>query len=361
MKKIISYLSILGIVLFVTLISFNPVYASGVDYTVQPQSSDKQVDPALTYFDLRLEPKANDKLNVVVKNSSDHEITVYTSVDVTSTNSNGVVEYKNSKNFQHIQLKNNLSKIIQPDVKEIKLNAKESKIVSYTVKMPENEFDGVLAGGINFIQKNSDDKDEENKNGMAVKNEYGYTIAVVLHGKNKITKNNVTLSKITPNQINGRNGIKIPIQNESAAFLNKVQVKAVIYTKGTGEKKYETNVSGAQIAPNSVYDFDLSLNEKKLEPGKYTAKVTVLSKKQKWAFTQDFTIKKEVSQKLNEKAVVKADDSYTLYIIIGIILFVLLLVLCIYLFIRKNREIKRLNNQLENKRKEKLSDEDNIF
>lgn len=352
MKSFIKFIFGMMLILL-SVVSFQNIsFASSVDYSVQPIPAEFQQNKNVTYFDLQINPNENKKIYVDVKNSSDKAIKIDTFIDKATTNSNGVVEYKNSSKFESIDLKYDISKIIKPEMNNITLAAHETKRVAYEIKMPSENFDGQIVGGVNFIQNDpeTEKNSEADKSSMAVKNQYAYTISVVLHGKRDLDKNNVELGKIKADQINGRNSIQIPIQNKTAAFLNKVEVDATIKNANDDSTVYQDKKVGGQIAPNSVYKFELGTASKKLEPGNYVASVKIVSKEQKWNFEKKFSIKAAESNKLNKNAVIKKSDNKFIYVILGITVLLLVMIVVIYKFYKKNKEIKELNNQLRNDR-----------
>ncbi|EGO2739272.1 DUF916 and DUF3324 domain-containing protein [Enterococcus faecalis] len=349
MKNIVKVLFSLVMLVFIIVIGEQDSFASGVDYSIQVNPSEHQKNKDVSYFDLQLEPNSEDNLMVTVKNISNHEITIDTYVDKTTTNSNGVVEYKNSKNFKNIKLVNDITKIIKPDVTKIELNPGEEKQVNFKVTMPEQAFSGVIAGGLNFVQQPMEDK-STSKSSMAVKNQYAYTIAVVLNGDKEIKKNDVSLGEISADQINGRNSIKIPIENASPAFLNKVIVDAQVFSKDSKKVVYSDKKENGQMAPNSVYNYELSTKDKKLVPGEYIAQVTIISKDQKWSFNKTFKIDKKESKSLNKKAVKHKKSMKNIYISIAVMMLIIILVL-VWIYMKnnakKNEKIRQLNRQLE--------------
>ena len=353
-KILLSFGLLLGISSGI-IINGSTVNASEVGYSVIPQPSEKQLDTKNTYYDLKLSPGESDLLKVTVKNNSDKEITIDASVDRATTNSNGVVEYKNSDKHQSVALKNDLNDLVKVSDNKIKLEPNEAKDVTFQVTQPKEIYDGVIAGGINFTQEDTDDtENSSSKSSMAIHNQYSYSIALVLHGEKELTKHEVTGGDVEVKQSNGRNNIYFPINNETAAFLNKVNVTGEVSKKGDNKAVYSEKMKDAQVAPNSSYEYPIGTNQTELRPGKYTAKVSVESKGEKWSFTKDFEITKEKAKDLNETAVIKKKD-YTLYILIGagIVLLILLLVFVLWYAKRKNKEIEELKNiyQEENEKK----------
>lgn len=319
------------------------VQAADVGYSVIPQPSPKQVDPKNTYYDLKLAPDEEEALVVTVKNNSDKELTIEVDVDKATTNSNGVVEYKNSDQHQSAKLTYDLAKLVTASTKEVKLGPDQAQDVTFKVRQPKEGFAGVIAGGINFTQETTETEASAAKSSVAIRNQYSYSIALVLHGEQDLSKHEVTAGAVKVDQANGRNKIYFPIANETAAFLNKVNVTGEVFKKGESQALFSEKVTDAQVAPNSIYEYPIGTKETPLVPGQYTAKIAVESKGEKWSFTKDFEITKEQSQTLNETAIIQKPD-YSMYITIGAGIGVLLVfvILVVWYIRKKNQEIAEL-------------------
>ena len=315
-----------------------------VGFEVEPVASSYQVNSKVSYFDLKLKPGQKTNIAVKVKNTSGKALTINTSAATATTNINGVVEYKEVKADKSIDLPANLSKLMTTKTPKIKLKKGETKTVTYQVKMPKKAFSGQLAGGISFLKKADKAK---SKSAMGVKNQYSYTIAVVLHGKKDLTKNKLTLGQVKASQNNGRNAISLAFENHTAAFLNQVKTNVKIYHRNGSKVVYHQTNAHEQIAPNSIYKFPLQVGDTALKPGKYTAKIKVTSKKQHWEFTRNFTITAAEADKLNQNATIQ-HHNWWLWIGLALLLLLLILLLIWYLR-RKQKRIKELEKQLEDK------------
>lgn len=318
--------------------------ANSVGFEIAPVPSKYQAGKATGYYDLKLKPGQTVKLAVKVKNTSTQAITVDTGIATATTNSNGVVEYQATTTGKNIDLPANASQLITTPSDKVTLAKGTSKVVNFKVKMPIHKYDGVLVGGVSFLRKAAK---QPNKSAMAIKNQYAYSIAVVLHGDHSLTKNRLTLGKIEATQVNGYNQISLALENRTAAFLNQVKTDVKIYNRGGDTVRYKQVNQHGQIAPNSVYNLPLRVGREALKAGKYTAKVTVTSKKQHWTFTKDFEITSDRAKKLNKTAIIEDHINWWLWIGLGL-LAILLLLIAWYIH-RKQQKIKRLEAQLKDK------------
>lgn len=336
-----------GVGLLIGLASFSwcqRVSANTVGFEVAPVASKYQVDKAVAYYDLKLAPNQMITLAVKVTNTSTQAIVVHTSIAPATTNPNGVVEYQATAAGKNIDLPADTSQLITTAEDKITLAKGTSKIVTFKVKMPARKYNGVVVGGLSFLKKAAK---QQRKSAMAIKNQYAYSVAVVLHGDRALTKNKLTLGKIDATQNNGYNQISLALQNRTAAFLNQVKTDVQIYRRGSQKVRYKQVNEHGQMAPNSVYDLPLRVGRDALKPGYYTAKLAVTSKKQHWTFTKDFEITRNRANQLNKTAVIEHHTNWWLWFSLGLL--VILLLLIAWYIHRKQQKIKQLEAQLKDK------------
>ncbi|OJG74743.1 hypothetical protein RV12_GL002160 [Enterococcus quebecensis] len=325
------------------------VWAQDAGYEVKAVPSTKQVDETKTYFDLRLTPKETHTIKAKVTNRSDQEQIIHTQVKTATTNTNGVVEYINSDKNQSINLPYDLSKLVKTNTQKITLAPHESTEVEYTITMPEKDFSGILSGGIVFTSENTEEPEKTTAD-VAIKNQFGYVIALVLHGNKEVTPN-LELSKVSLGQVNNRNVVFAHLANPNAAYLNRMNVNVKITKKNTDKILYETSKSELQMAPNSVFNYPVSLQETEFKPGKYLLAIHAESKGKAWDFEKEFEIKAKEAQTLNDKAYIHRDkDKYVLYLVIFLVLLVLIILFMIYR--KRQQKIKALEEQVEELKKQ---------
>lgn len=318
--------------------------ANTVGFEVAPVVSKYQVDKAVSYYDLQLKPSQTTTLAVKVTNTSMQAITVHTGVAAATTNPNGVVEYQATTAGKNIDLPADVRQVVTATSDKLTLAKGASQLVMFKVKMPAKKYDGVVVGGLSFLKKAPQ---QSQKSAMAIKNQYAYSVAVVLHGDRPLTKNRLTLGKIEAAQNNGYNLISLAVQNRTAAFLNQVETDVKIYRRGGHQVRYKQVKQHEQLAPNSIYSLPLRIGRDALKPGKYTAELAVTSKKQHWTFKKDFDITRDRAKKLNKTAVIEHNVNWWLWLSLGLL--ILLLLLIAWYIHRKQQKIKRLEAQLKDR------------
>ena len=351
---------IVGILL--SVVSFylleQPVQASQLNFSVTTIPAESQIDQENTYFDLVLPKGKSEKIEVELKNSTENEVEIGIAVNSTTTNSNVSVEYGENDLEKDESLDHDISDYVNyPDT--VVLEPESSKVVSFEVTMPDELFDGVMAGGITFeeiLPENSEIGDGE---GLSIQNEYSYVVALLIRQNLNSVTPNLNLKKVKADQINARNVISALLQNDQKTYINQVVISTQITKQGSSDVLYQEEKTSLQIAPNSHFYFPTALNGNNLEAGDYHLAVEVygdpsddgeyiyktegekLSFAYYWEFEKDFTIEKNIAKDLNKKDVSLKKDTSSFYpIVIGILV---LMVIILAILLVRNRKSSAKN------------------
>nr|WP_149023633.1 DUF916 domain-containing protein [Listeria rocourtiae] len=154
MKKVMLLLALPTMLIGVLFHPLSPEAAA--NFSVTTVIPDNQIDKSKTYFDLRMKPGQKQDLEVVLKNDTDKEITVETNANTAVTNDNGIVDYSQTNPKLDKSLKIPFSSIATME-DEVVLPANSSKTIKVAVTMPDTAFDGIILGGLQFIEKEDPD------------------------------------------------------------------------------------------------------------------------------------------------------------------------------------------------------------
>lgn len=344
MKKKTSFLFFLGLILLFS--GFKTVSAAEMKFSVQAVIPDNQVDKSQSYFDLRMKAGEAQDLLVDMRNDTSEDVTVEVTPNTAITNQNGIVEYNDTKTERDSSLKTGFKDIATTE-KEVTVPAKSTKQLKVHVQMPKEEYSGTILGGIYFSEKDKDkteDKDEEAQ-GSQIVNKYAYVIGVQLTENDTAVQPELRMNTVQAQQINYRNVITANIQNYESAILKDLKIEGKVYEKGGSEVLYSEVKEDLRMAPNSNFDFAISLDNKPFKAGKYTFKGVGKSGDKEWTFEKDFEIKWEESRKYNKEAV-SLEKNYTwVYLLVGVIVFSILLIIILIL-------LKKLKNNKEGQENE---------
>lgn len=349
LKLVLTTLLLLLGMKIITNQNIQSVQASTVDFGISPVKSNKQVNTSLSYFDLLLKPNEQTDIKVKVSNNSDHVIHVDTYAASATTSDTGSVVYGKSDAKSDSSLSNNMKDIATTTTPTVTLQPKSTQVVNYHVKMPATPIDGMLVGGVNFVERLSDIK-QKAKGSMGVKNQYAFSEAIVLHGQTENVKGDLKLKGVDIGQVNYRNVFTSTLRNPNANFINQLNLTQKIYQYGSKKVLYKTSGKMLQIAPNSVFKWGTSLNGDKFKPGKYTLVVDANTKDRTWHFKKDFNIKNNDAKKYNKKDVTIKPDHTWLYVGIGIAILIILLIIWRFISHRNKKhheEIEAMHMKLE--------------
>ncbi|MFF2459738.1 DUF916 and DUF3324 domain-containing protein [Peribacillus simplex] len=326
--------------------------AAEFNFAVETVIPKNQVDKKKTYFDLMMKPGQKQVLEINLRNDTENDVNINPLIHSATTNLNGVVEYGENDIESDSTLLYKMEDIVKTE-EEIIIPAKGNYKVKMDVVMPKEDLDGVLAGGIILQEKTegTGDKQKENENnkGLSIENEFAYVVAILLRENENEVKPEIQLNDVFPDQINARNVINANIQNIMPMYMNQMTVKAKVTKKGDSQVMYESNKEGMQMAPNSNFDYPISLHGERLEAGEYTLEMTAASMGEEWHWKRNFKIDGGLAKKLNDSDVSIQKDYTWLYVIIGGIVILLALILCVIFMRRKKKENDENEEQIANK------------
>ncbi|WP_301389725.1 DUF916 and DUF3324 domain-containing protein [Enterococcus entomosocium] len=340
-KRAAWFAAILAVLLFMF-----PLLAQAeegtLNFYVTPEFPESQVEGSKSYFDLNLEAGETETLSLKVQNASSDPIQVQVTPHTAYTNVHGVVEYGKDAQEPDTSLQYSLNELIDPSG-VIELAGNETKTITVPLHMPEETFEGFLAGGLRITEvKEEPEESATDEEGVAIKNEFAYVVGVVVSNSRNSVQADLKLLDVFADQLNYRNVISAKIQNFTPTFVNRMAVEATVQRVGEDEVLYEASEEMMQMAPNSNFDFPISLEGDRFQSGEYVLKLKTTSGEEEWSWEQTFTIEAGEARSLN-RADVTIDTSLNWWMIGSIILSILLLGVILYLLIQKKKA--RANEQ----------------
>jgi len=313
MKKKFRILQILGLLLL-----FVPKTAeAAMRFGIRGVLPENQVGQGHDFFHLLLEPSEIQEIEIILTNETDEEITALIDIVTATTNPNGLVEYAWRDVEQDSSLLFPMEDIVTgPDT--VLLPIDEPISVFLTITMPSKSLEGVLAGGITFMEV--DTEEEEVAEGMTILNRFAFTQAIILRNSTQGVPAEFVLNEIVPTQQGMRTHISGNIQNTSPRFVNQVRAEAFVTVYGEDEVLFENIMESVQFAPNSNFDFMIPMDGERLNPGRFTWHMTLSTENDTWKFQSDFEIESETARHFNEQDISIQPESrnwLTISLIIG--------------------------------------------
>lgn len=311
-----------------------------------PMFPESQVDEGKGYYDLNLAPNEQETLQLEIGNTSSEPIRVQVTAHTAFTNVLGKVEYGSEASAPDPTLVHSLADLIEPSGM-IELAGSESKIIELPLHMPAEAFEGFLAGGLRIAEYKEDDEENEEPEGegVAIKNEFAYVIGVVVSNTRDSVKPELELLDVFADQLNYRNVISATLQNFTPTFVNRLAVEATVKRAGESNVLYEASQEMMQMAPNSHFNFPISLEGDRFRGGNYVLELTATSGENEWTWTREFTIEADEARKLNREDVM-IDSSINWWMIGTVSLLILFVALLLY-FVqeRRKQENKKMNKE----------------
>jgi len=306
---------------------------------VTPLFPESQVDESKGYYELLLAPGQKETLQLKVGNSNSEPIKVQVTPHTAYTNTLGNVEYGKDAKEADPTLVHSLDELMTPS-EVITLAGKETKVIDIPLQMPTDAFEGYLAGGLRIAEiKDEEESETPEGEGVAIKNEFAHVVGVVVSNTRDSVQPELELLDVFADQLNYRNVISATLQNFIPTFVNQLAVEATVKRAGESDVLYETSKEMMQMAPNSNFNFPISLEGDRFRSGNYVLELTAVSGDNEWSWTREFTIDADDARKLNREDVM-IDNSPNWWMIGAIILLTLLVMILLYLALKKRRQEK---------------------
>lgn len=320
----------------------NPIGATGFTYSIT--FPENQVDKDLGYYKLKMAPGQHQQLAIALSNPSTEKVTIDVKLNGAKTNQNGVIEYGESTIKNDQSLKFDFTDLVKGP-KSVELAPGETKNLELTVDMPETDYDGLIAGGIQLMRAGQNDA-TKNNGGSKIINQYAYVIGMVLQENETQVNPDLSLNSVKAGQNNYRNAIFVNFSNVMATYLDNMTIEVQITGKGKETVLYERKQTAMRMAPNSFIDFPVSMNGEQMAPGDYDADILVTSGEKQWAWKKAFKITAEDANKFNERDVgliqEKGLDWKLILLLVLVFLMCVLLLFFILRFRRKKQQEKEV-------------------
>lgn len=331
MKKILSTFLL---VLFIVCPVIGYAEDEELNFYVQPEFPESQLEGNTSYFDLRLDPGQTETLVLQLSNIDSDVVTIQITAHTAYTNVHGVVEYGKDAEQPDNTLPYSIDELIATP-ENITLEANESRTIELSLTMPDEAFEGMLAGGLRISEVKEDSNTEETAGeGVAITNEFSYVIGVLVSNNRSSIEAELDLMDVFADQLNYRNVISATLQNSTPTFINRLEVEATVQKEGDTDVLYEANKEQMQMAPNSHFDFPISLDGDRFQSGDYVLTMVARSGEEEWKWTQAFTIEGEKARALN-RSDVTVDTSINWWMVISVTLTIVLLSTFVYKIVTK--------------------------
>lgn len=308
----------------------------GVGYSVTPNLPENQLTNS-NYFDLLVEPGAEQELSFTLTNERDSAIQVQSSFHNTWTNRNGVIIYGEADAVDS-SLTDPLTELVELEEEIIHVPANGTTEFTTIVEVPEDPFAGIKLGGFRFEEVIDESENDSN----TVQNRYSYTIALSLTQQEEVPLD-LELLDVQTEIVSARPAIVASIQNFKPTLATGLQVDARLYrSDNLDEAILEFSQDNVQMAPNSTLPFTMNLEGQLLEAGDYVLDINASSSDNQWHWNEEFTIDESDQELIEDNTIENEENNVPMWVYIGLGL-VGLVILSLLLYIWKLKK----NNQTE--------------
>lgn len=274
------------------------------DFYVSAVQPDNQVDKNVSYFDLRMEPSAKQRIFVDVYNDKNEELNVEVNAVNASSNSNGIIDYT-KEGIKHESLKHPFENIARVENETIKVEPNSVQRVPIELSMPAEEFDGLVLGGLVFTEIEEEQEQQSTEDGLSIENEISYAIAVKLTENNEVVNPKLAFDGVDVNTERSIPELTHNIVNENSAMITNANLKINIRNAETNQNEISHENDNVSMAPNSLMPYGLNISEYELEPGDYISRVVFEyldseGEEQRATFEGNFTITQDNIDQINQ-------------------------------------------------------------
>lgn len=338
LKKYILF-GMLSLVTFLGLV-FNPaslVHAEDVKFSVTPIYPSNQIDSAAGYYKLKVTPGMEEQVQLAIQNTDNKKIRLKVTPNAAITNANGSIDYSNSTKKPDRTLQYPLNKLFS-GAQTVTVDANSKKVVSFSLKAPQETFSGQILGGFYVVQLDKQTSTpSQNDKAVGLTNQISYVTGIQLISSETMPAPELKLNQVRAGLRNGHTALLANLQNIEANTIGEIKVKTEVRRADQKKILFKSSNSGMSMAPNSNFDYAIGLQDQAIQAGKYHLDMTVDSNKGKWHFSKDFTITAKDAKYYNSKAVGQTNPNWLLYSLIALLILIII-GLIILLFRRRNKD-----------------------
>lgn len=303
-------------------------------FSYQVRQPENQINKNVGYYDLLMKKGQKQKVELVLYNTTKKAFDVSIKLSSAKTNANGVVEYAPSELKEDDSLKYKFPDLVKTSGR-VTVPAESDKTVILEIEMPEDSIEGLIAGGIQLQLI----EEEKNTKKEIIQNKFAYLIGFLLsESDTKDIKPQLKFNEAYSKVSNGQYTLFLNYSNTRPIFVENMDVVVKVLKHNSNKELFELKRSNLRMAPNSVIDFPISLEDKKLAKGKYKLQADIrLSTGENWKWEQNFTVTQDDLSSLDvQKKELGEENTISLYkLLLGITLVVILVFVIVVFLIKK--------------------------
>lgn len=309
---------------------------SDSSFSVTTNLNKYQRNDKVSYFDLLMGPGEKTILSINIINNDDITQHYTASINRAVTNINTIIDYSQTTSTDMIGLNENfdLRRMVTPQDQKVTIAGHQKKEVQFEVTMPKEVLKGVLLGGVYVRQE------VESKVSNGYTNRFNFVTTLLVRQLNDLVKADLNLNKVSVKADNV-GVINANISNKTSAYLTDLTTTGSLFKSDEQDKALVMSKQKSRsIAPNTNFDYQLPVGNKKIKPGRYILDLTIVSKKtnQTWHWRETLTISDKDTKAISLVTGYHIPTPWWVWLLIGLgCLLVLLFLLILWLLIKRRK------------------------
>jgi len=327
-------------------------YGDGMGFDVRVFPPENQRRPDSPGFDLLMEPGSEQVIEIEVGNVTQEPITLIIEIATATTDDGGTVHFRPREDVSpDSTLQYPMEEVATLEGSTFELEVDQRVRIPITIQMPEERFEGILAGGIAILQYIDEEAAAIEEGAGMIINRFWAEIPILLRQTEEPVQPELNLLAVHASQRNWRNIFAVRLQNSERMFINGMEVRAFVSRADGVETLYEQHMDHMQVAPNSNFTLAIPLGGQRFVAGYYDFHMEVTAQNGSWSFLERFYVSPEEAEALNATDVSISRTPLWMFVAAGGALVAILLLVYMILFRRKSKRttdvaLEKLMSQL---------------
>ena len=312
------------LLLFFVLVGSFSVMVQGraMEFSTRVIAPENQVGEFAGFFDVKMEPGEEQILEIELTNLTEEPLTLLLEIATATTDDGGIVFYRPQMGRSPLPSLIFPMEEIAEVAPKVEIEPLGVALVPIVVSMPEEEFDGILAGGISVTREMDLEAERAEAEGMII-NRFFTEIAIILRQNENVVEPDLHFGDVSVGRRHGDVFVFVNLRNPEAAFIHGMELSVSLTPVGEtreameeileqldvglreeleqsdvelGEELEQFGVvrfpvwENMQVAPNSYFNFGIPLEGQPLVAGDYLLKMEIDSLNGSWSFEGEVSL-----------------------------------------------------------------------
>ena len=337
---------VISILLFTMLIVMAGAVAG---FSARPIFPENQREDTRAFFDLNVYPGQLQELSILLTNEDDVEIALIPQLVIATTNRVGDIVYVDPDTILHIpEIK--ITDLIHINESSIVIPAGEEYMFTFTLAIPDVEFDGILLGSVRLLRALT----EEEAAAPGIVNQFAINTPIRIRQNDNEVSKRFYIQSVEADLIHFSASAVVNILNPQPRMYRNVTVTVEVFAQGDTRPIMQFHSENIGIAPESIMPLTVSNRELEvLEPGIYIAVISLEHGGDYFHFEERFEVTAVEAERISDLLVPageftleEAEDSsiplWLILLIVGGALVLIGVVIIVVMMMKRMNQYKKL-------------------